>query len=55
MDRRQFLKGVIATSAATVGAAALGGPAFGAARTGSTSATSSTERFLLGTARRALA
>ena len=54
MDRRQFLKGVIATGAATVGAAALGCTS-ALASTGSASAGRSTERFLLGTARRALA
>jgi hypothetical protein len=56
MDRRQFLKGVIATSAATVGTAALGGTsAFASTGSASASRASSTERFLLGTARRALA
>ena len=38
MDRRQFLKGVLATGAATVGAAALGGtPALASTGSGSTS------------------
>lgn len=54
MDRRQFLVGVLATGAAAVGAAALRGtPALGS--TGTTSALSSAEQFLLGTARRAVA
>ena len=65
MDRRQFLKGVVATGAATIAAATLSGtparaaagygtPANGAAGSGSRGARSA-ERFLLGTARRALA
>ena len=55
MDRRQFLKGVLATGAATVGTAALGGtPALASTGSGSTRARSSAEQFLLGTARRAL-
>ncbi len=57
MDRRQFLVRVVATGAATVGAAALSGtPAFASTGSGSTSASSSSAaQFLLGTARRKLA
>jgi len=56
MDRRQFLVRAVATGAVAVGAGALRGtPALAATGSGSTGARSSAERFLLGTARRALA
>jgi hypothetical protein len=56
MDRRQFLKGVIASgAAAAVGATALRGtPALASTGPGSTSGPSAAQ-FLLGTGRRALA
>jgi hypothetical protein len=56
MDRRQFLVGVLATGAATVGAAALSGsPAMAANAAGKTKTQASAAQFLLGSARRALA
>lgn len=56
MDRRQFLRGVLATGAAAVSATALRGTS-AVASTGpsSVSAPSSAAQFLLGTARRAKA
>lgn len=56
MDRRQFLVRAIATGTVAVGAVALRDtPALASTGHGSTTARSSAEKFLLGTARRALA
>ena len=56
MDRRQFLVRAAVTGVSVVGAATLGETsALASTRPSTTKAQSSTERFLLGTARRALA